>query len=99
MRFLAGSPVVLLAACWWLPAQTSTKQAPKPAPVKSAPAKTSPAVVAAKEPPKPPPPEPGTHKLIYGIEWRLIRAGQATVESKGNLAQLRLESAGLFSKL
>lgn len=99
---MAGSPILLLAACWWLPAQTSKKPTSKAAaPVKSAPAKTAvPAVASAKpEPPKAPASEAGSHKLVYGIEWRLIRAGQATIEAKNDWAQLRLESAGLFSKL
>src|SRR5437763_10458902 len=42
---------------------------------------------------------PGTEKLTYKVEWRLIRAGSVIVETKSNWGRLKLESAGLVSKL
>jgi hypothetical protein len=46
----------------------------------------------------------GKQTLHYGIEWRLIRAGNARltwepVPDKGYIAELQLESTGLVSKL
>ena len=38
-------------------------------------------------------------KLTYGIEWRLIHAGAAYVESRPGQITLRLESAGIVSSL
>lgn len=58
-----------------------------------------------------PPPEPVTsefeldagYTLQYGVEWRLIRAGEARMswapEGSGYRADLHLESAGIVSKL
>ena len=40
-----------------------------------------------------------TERLSYTIEWRLIHAGNAVVESGPNSALLKLESAGLVSTL
>jgi hypothetical protein len=40
-----------------------------------------------------------TEKLVFDVEWRLIHAGQATLESRPNWARMRLESAGLVSAL
>jgi hypothetical protein len=57
---------------------------------------SSPAWLAGQTPASPP---VSVQKFTYKIEWRFIHAGQATVESRGNWAQLKLESAGLVSKL
>lgn len=38
-------------------------------------------------------------KLTYGVEWRLIRAGEAVLESGPSSATLKLESAGMVSTL
>ena len=38
-------------------------------------------------------------KYVYEIQWRLITAGQATLEARSNWARLTLESAGLVSAL
>ena len=97
MRSLCGLFAVLLTAGTWLPAQ-SKKSAPKSAAPKSAP----PAPAVAKAEPKPPAPvpaEPAIHKLIYGVEWRLIRAGSVIIEDRPNWARMRLASSGLVSKL
>ena len=40
-----------------------------------------------------------TEKLTYEVEWRLIRAGTAVVESQKSHTQLKLESAGMVSAL
>src|SRR5438046_2998342 len=56
--------------------------------------------VAAPEPPSSPIlTTPNNEKLTYNVEWRLIRAGSVIVESKSNWGRLKLESAGLVSKL
>jgi hypothetical protein len=44
------------------------------------------------------PPVP-REKLIYGIEWKLLHAGTATVESQPGSVRLTLESAGVVSAL
>ena len=43
-----------------------------------------------------PPPE---EKLVYNVEWRLIRAGVVTVEKRPMDATVKLESVGLVSSL
>ena len=40
-----------------------------------------------------------TERLTYDVEWRLIHAGQATLDSRSNWARIRLQSAGLVSAL
>lgn len=42
---------------------------------------------------------PTSERLTYDIEWRLIHAGQAVVESSKTNAHLKVESAGLVSTL
>src|SRR5271165_5173301 len=42
---------------------------------------------------------PSTERLTYDIEWRLIHAGTAVVDSQKSRARLKLESAGLVSTL
>jgi hypothetical protein len=44
-------------------------------------------------------PEPGTEKLTYAVEWRLIHAGTVTVEARHGSLLMRLESAGIVSSL
>lgn len=46
-----------------------------------------------------PVPPGGSENLHYTVEWRLINAGTAKIERSGNDLKLRLESAGLVSKL
>jgi len=95
MRILAGYGILLLALAVWLPAQSK----PKPAAPKAAVPKVS---VPKPEPAPPSGPQliaPTTEKLTYGVEWRLVRAGTVLVESRTNWARLKLESAGLVSKL
>lgn len=43
-----------------------------------------------------PPPQ---EKLVYNVEWRLIRAGVVTVEKRPTDATVKLESVGLVSSL
>lgn len=38
-------------------------------------------------------------KLAYAIEWRLVRAGTATIEVSGSQGTIKLDSAGLVSTL
>ena len=54
MRFSAGAFILLLTACWWLPAQSFIRADP----------------------------EPGTEKLTFAVEWRLIHAGTVTVTAR-----------------
>lgn len=44
-------------------------------------------------------PEPGTEKLTYAVEWRLIHAGTVTVEARRGNLRLHIESAGIVSSL
>src|SRR5689334_10159186 len=90
MRILAVIGILLLFAHVWLPAQSKQAQSKQKAPV-----------VAVTPPPDPKPEltAPATERLTYGVEWRLIRAGTVEAESRSNWAHLRLESAGLVSKL
>jgi hypothetical protein len=43
--------------------------------------------------------DPITDRLSYTVEWRLIHAGNAVIESGPNSATVKLESAGLVSAL
>ena len=42
---------------------------------------------------------PSTERLTFGVEWRLIRAGVVTAEMRADWSHLKLDSAGLVSKL
>lgn len=42
---------------------------------------------------------PSSERLTFNIEWRLIEAGTAVIETDKQRAQLKLESAGLVSTL
>lgn len=42
---------------------------------------------------------PTTDRLTYDIEWRLIHAGSAVVDTQKTSARLKLESAGMVSSL
>jgi hypothetical protein len=88
MRFSAG--VVLLTACWLLPAQSSSKRA-------AAPASTKPPV--ADPAPLPDMRAPISDKLTYDVEWRLIHAGTVVIEAQKTHADLHLDSAGMVSSL
>ncbi len=44
-------------------------------------------------------PEPGTEKLTFAVEWRLIHAGTVIVEARQGSLLMRLESAGIVSTL
>jgi hypothetical protein len=44
-------------------------------------------------------PKAGAQRFTYNVEWRSIHAGQVSVESRPGSAQMRLQSAGLVSKL
>ena len=48
-----------------------------------------------KSEPKP----PGNERFVFGVEWRLIRAGVVTMEIHKNGATLQLDSSGLVSAL
>jgi hypothetical protein len=95
MRFLAGALALLLAVCWWLPAQTQKKspQTPSPAAKKNAPAPPEPVPV---------PLSIGSafdERLTYSVEWRLIHAGTVIMERRKGRHIMRLESAGIVSTL
>lgn len=95
MRFPAGALALLLAVCWWLPAQ-----APKKSP-------GTPPASSKKSVPAPPDPVPApaaaapafSEKLTYAVEWRLIRAGTVTVETRKGHHTMHLESSGIVSTL
>ena len=82
------------AAAWRLcPAQTaaSGNQLPKGA------TSVRPTGPAAPDP-KPASPTP-QEKLVYSVQWRLIRAGTVTIEALPSAVKMRLESAGLVASL
>lgn len=88
MRFRAGA-ILLLTACWPLAGQSHKQSA-------------SAARKAADPPEKAPAPEKqpaGGERLTYEVEWRLIHAGTAVVESQKSTANLKLDSAGVVSTL
>ena len=87
MRIFAGFGILLVVLTVWLPAQSKRPQPPATADPKPEP------------PPGPVLSVPANEKLTYSVEWRLIRAGTVSVESKSNWGRLKLESAGLVSKL
>jgi hypothetical protein len=90
MRFTPGA-VLLLTACCTLPGQTASNKPAAPVavanPADSDPAK-GPLMSAAS-----------TVRLTFNIEWRLIEAGTAVIESGKQHAQMKLESAGMVSTL
>lgn len=45
------------------------------------------------------PAQAADEKFIFDVEWRLIHAGTATLESRKGQASLKLESAGIVSSL
>ncbi|HML18612.1 MAG TPA: DUF3108 domain-containing protein [Bryobacteraceae bacterium] len=88
MRFSARA-VVLLTACWMLPGQTASKRTVGAA-----------AQAEADPPDKGPRLEaPSSERLTFNVEWRLIEAGTAVIESDKRHAQLKMESAGIVSTL
>jgi hypothetical protein len=97
MRVSAGVFLVVIA-CSLLPAQSPVKKS-------AAATKKAAPVDPAPDPKLEPKLEPGMHaatlsdKLTYEVEWRLIHAGTALIESQRNHAELRLESAGMVSSL
>jgi hypothetical protein len=96
MRFSAGALALLLTAGWLAPGQVSTKGG-VPARKKTVPASADPVT-------DPPPPAkaslpPASERLTYGVEWRLIHAGDVTIESQGSRAEMTIDSAGLVSSL
>jgi hypothetical protein len=53
-------------------------------------------------PPAPDPkliPPPTMEKFVWGVQWRLIRAGTVTLEAHPSAISVRLESGGLLSSL
>jgi hypothetical protein len=86
--------VLFSAAAWrFCSAQTATngKQIPKAA-------TATPPTGAATPDPKPASPNP-IEKLVYSVEWRLIRAGTVTLEAHPSELRMRLESGGLVASL
>jgi hypothetical protein len=107
MRILAGFGILLVSAAMWLSAQSKQVQSKQK---KAAPKSVLPPPAAAPKSPiadpkseaAPPGPlliAPTTERLTYSVEWRLIHAGSVTAELKSNWGQLKMESAGLVSKL
>src|SRR5438105_1765578 len=99
MRIFAGLGILLVSVALWLPGQSKSQSRLKQPPVAEAPKPAAPAPVRAELPAGPVPSAPASEKLTYNVEWRLIHAGSVTVESKSNWGRLKLESAGLVSKL
>lgn len=92
MRLIAGA-VLLLAACWVMPAQSSSSRRA-----------SGKKLVPIADPKPDPPPDPvpiktPSERLTYDIEWRLIHAGSAVIDAQKSHAQLTLESAGMVSTL
>ncbi|HLX44227.1 MAG TPA: DUF3108 domain-containing protein [Bryobacteraceae bacterium] len=94
MRLSAGV-VVLLAACWLLPGQSSSSRRAASAGKKAAPV----ADLKPEPPPDPTPVKTPSERLTYDIEWRLIHAGSAVIDAQKSHAELKLESAGMVSTL
>jgi hypothetical protein len=95
MRFSAGVLTLLLAACWLLPGQPPLSQASATHGKKSSPPadpKPDPPAVTA-------PAVPGTEKLTFDIEWRLVHAGTVFIDQEKTHAEMKLQSAGLVSSL
>lgn len=88
MRISPGLVLLVFAASWLLPAQSSKE-------FQFAGDDPSSAALHALKSDEPPPLE----KLTFGVEWRLIRAGTVTVEFWKSHASVRLESAGIVSSL
>lgn len=82
---------------WSGSAQTGGRKAQAKAPPAAAPL-----VVRPMGPPAPDPKllatSPG-EKFVYGVEWRLIRAGTVTIEAHAPSLTMRLESGGLVASL
>lgn len=91
MRSLTGT-LVLFAACWFLPAQSSKKTPVPPPPARSVivPEVISAPILEAA---------PASEKLTFAAEWHLSHAGTVTVTSREKQIQLRIESAGIVSML
>lgn len=88
MRLSAGAVLFLVASCI-VPGQTASKR---------------PAAVAAQTDPDPPEKGPAmmapeSDRLTFAIEWRLIDAGTAVIESRKHHAELKLESSGIVAAL
>src|SRR5437879_4200989 len=84
MRIFAAFGFLLVSFAVWLPGQSKSKKTPV------APADAPASPVSSASP---------SERLTYKVEWRLIRAGSVMVETKSNWGRLKLESAGLVSKL
>ena len=103
VRVCAGA-VLFFAACCLLPAQSSARKHASTA-KKTAPDPPSdpPKTPDPPDPPKVPPTltmeAPSTERLTYDVEWRLIHAGQAVIETGKSAATLKLDSAGMVSSL
>jgi hypothetical protein len=97
MRKLAGFGVLALSSILWLPAQIKVP-APQTDPVRPKPAGAA-VETAHVEHPGPVVTVPTTERLTYGVEWRLVRAGSVVAETRSNWGHLKLDSAGLVSKL
>ncbi len=99
MRFPPGALALFPVLCWllpmgWLlPAQSSAPGVPvvrKRAATPPADPKPDPAPVAIS---------PASEKLTYNVEWRLVHAGDVTIQTQRSHAEMNVESAGLVSSL
>lgn len=79
----SAGAVLFLTACFVIPGQTASRKPANPDPPDKGP------VLSA----------PGTERLTFNVEWRLIDAGTAVVENQKQHVNLKLESAGLVSAL
>jgi hypothetical protein len=104
MRCFAGALPLLPVICWLLPAQSPYSH-DNGAAYQGVPAvrkKASPGPAGAAADPKPEPPAAvgsSAEKLTYDVEWRLVHAGDVTIETQRSHAEMKVESAGLVSSL
>jgi hypothetical protein len=91
---------VLFSAAAWTFCSAQT-----PANGKQLPKSTTTVRLAGPAAPDPKPAAPSSvdtgpmEKLVYSVEWRLIRAGTVTIETHPSEVRMRLESAGLVASL
>lgn len=92
MRCFAGALALLPVVCWLLPAQSPYSGVSL--------VRKKPASAAAEPIPEPPAAVGSTaEKLTYNVEWRLVHAGDVTIETHKSHAEMKVESAGLVSSL
>src|SRR5579871_5552634 len=94
MQLSAGALILLVTGCW-LSGQSSAGRNSSARTSKSAP------LPAEAEPQSHPPAVrlPGSEKLTFEVEWRLVHAGTVLIETEKSRSEMKLLSAGLVSSL